>query len=226
MNKPFFAVVYSLSSHTPYAIPSEDFRVYGDEVEYADFLNSFRYSDHALEKFFEKARQSEYFNDTLFVITADHAEGRSTSGSLFEQHHIPCFFYTPGGELAPGRRASLAGQVDVMPTILDILRLPVAYTGWGRSMLAPGSRALVLPQGERFVYAEDDILLYADTGGPIQMFNYRDDRTKNLMSRENIQPEAVIRAKEIHDRLKKYLRFSYGLIRDNRMAPPKDAPGH
>ncbi len=221
MKKPFFAVVYSLSSHTPYAIPSDEFRVYGSDVEHADFLNSFKYSDHALGKFFEKASQSDYFEDTLFVITADHAEGRSTSGSLFEKYHIPCFFYTPGGELEPGRRDSLAGQVDMMPTILDILRLPVAYTGWGRSVLAPGRRALVLPHGDRFVYVEDDMLLYADTGVPIKMFDYRDDKTKDLLSRKNIQPEAGIRAKEAHDRMKKYLRFSYGRIRDNRVAPPK-----
>ncbi len=53
------------------------------------------------------------------------------------------------------------------------------------------------------------------------MFDYRDDKTKDLLSGENAQPVAGIRAKEAHDRMKKYLRFSYGLIRDNRVAPPK-----
>lgn len=224
MKEPFFTVVYSLSSHTPYAIPSEEFRVFGDDVNYADFLNSFRYADYSLGKFFEKARQSDYFEDTLFVITADHAEGRSTSGRLYEQYHIPCFFYAPGGQVPPGRMDSLAGQVDVMPTIMDMLRLPVTYTGWGRSMLAPGRRALVLPQGDRFVYAEGDYLLYANIDRPIKMYNYRENTKRNLLQkkRRHLWDD---RAGQMHSSLMKYLRFSYALIKDNRVSPPKETSG-
>lgn len=221
MKEPFFTVVYTLSSHTPYAIPSEEFRVYGEDVKYSDFLNSFRYSDHALGKFFERARESEYFDNTLFVITADHAEGRSTSGRLSDRYHIPCFFYTPGGEVAPGRMDVLAGQVDVMPTIVDILRLSVDYTGWGRSMLAPGRRALVLPQGDRFIYVEGDYMLYADTERPIKMFNYRSSKQRNLLQKKTRQLW-MEKAEQMHLGLRQYLRFSYGLIRENRIAPPRE----
>lgn len=222
LDTPFFAATYSLSSHTPYTIPSDKFRFFDKGVEHADFLNSIRYSDYSLGRFFELAAQSPYFENTLFVITSDHTEGRSTGGrDLRRRYQIPCFFYTPGGQLEPGRSKRLAGQVDIMPTVLDILRLSTPFTGWGRSMLSPGARVLVLPHGERYIYVRGDNLLYADTNGPLAFYDYTKDPKRNLLRKKG---SGNAFADEMYEGLRRYLRFSYGLIRDNKVTPARVTP--
>jgi phosphoglycerol transferase MdoB-like AlkP superfamily enzyme len=222
INGPFFAVLYSLSSHSPYSVPSDEFNYFGKDVEYGSFLSSFKYSDYALGKFFEQAKDSEYFDNTLFVIVADHTEGRSTASNMFQRFHVPCLFYTPNGVVEPGRIASLVGQIDVMPTIVDILRLDIPFTGWGKSALEPGNRALVLPNGDRFMYVDDERLLYADTEGPIMLVDYEKNPNANLLLNTN-DSASKEKALSMFEGMKRYIRFSYDLIESNRVAPPASA---
>lgn len=210
--EPFMSVVYSLSSHSPYSLPSDKFKKFGTEVPSCRFLNSMHYSDYALGRFMELAAKEEYFDRTVFVLTSDHTEGRSTNRTLYDLYRIPCMIYAPG-IVKPGVMKAPVSQVDLAPTVLDILKVDSPFTGWGRSALAPGERQSLLPQGDRFVYVKGANIMLASVERPMALFDYATDPEANLLDAE---PGI---ANALHAEMLRYMKFSYELVSDNRLMP-------
>ncbi|MBB1520967.1 LTA synthase family protein [Aquipseudomonas guryensis] len=147
-NKPFYALLQSLSNHTPYALPKElPVEPVTDQGSSNEHLTAMRYSDWALGQFFYKARQEPYFKDTLFVVVGDHGFGSSeqlTEMDLF-RHHVPMLLIAPGiREKFGAQRDTVGTQVDVVPTIMGRLGGPVRQQCWGRDLLS-------LPAGDEGV---------------------------------------------------------------------------
>jgi phosphoglycerol transferase MdoB-like AlkP superfamily enzyme len=119
--KPFFSTVFTLSSHHPYALPKE----YQDKYPKGTLPihESLGYADEALRQFFEKASKTDWYSNTLFVITADHSslsehvQFQTKMGSL----RIPIIFYAPSDTTLRGRFSQVVQQADIMPTVLDLL---------------------------------------------------------------------------------------------------------
>lgn len=215
MRKPFFAIVYSLSSHTPYPIPSKEFDYFKADAPYRDYLNSLRYSDYALSRFFEAARREKYFDNTVFVLVGDHTEGAATGGSLYDSYRIPGFVYG-SGIVAPGRFDELTSQADVVPTILDILRVSEPFTSWGRSVYAAGPRSALLPRGDMFVYVKGSEILLSSIDREIGLYDYAANPGANILLSAKTEAEAL------NGELAAYLLFSYDLMMQNRIAPPAE----
>lgn len=139
--KPFFAFIQTAGYHKPYTIPK---RTEGFEsktltneqmAEYGFFsneeYNSLRFSDHALGYYFNIAKDSEYFKNTVFVIYADHGLRSYDAKTLsdfynnhkFPVHHIPLVFYSPlFDESLRGQVNSVLGyQPDILPTIMSMM---------------------------------------------------------------------------------------------------------
>lgn len=138
--KPFYALLQSLSNHTPYALPKElPVEPVTDQGSSNEHLTAMRYSDWALGQFFDKARQEPYFKDTLFVVVGDHGFGSSeqlTEMDLF-RHHVPMLLIAPGiREKFGAQRDTVGTQVDVVPTIMGRLGGPVRQQCWGRDLLS------------------------------------------------------------------------------------------
>ena len=133
--KPFVAVVPSLHPHHPYKLPADYAdRDYYKNIARAPHFNALRYSDFALGRFFELARRSRYFKDTVFVITADHTY---TQNGVLNKYRIPLVFYAPGF-LKAEKRDYLASQLDILPSLLDILHLKTAHASMGKSLWRKG----------------------------------------------------------------------------------------
>jgi arylsulfatase A-like enzyme len=76
-----------------------------------------KYTDWALGHFIDEAKKHAWFDDTLFVLTADHgANARGTVEIPVAQYRIPLFFYAPR-HIAPGRVDRLMSQIDIAPTL-------------------------------------------------------------------------------------------------------------
>ncbi|MEO6568932.1 MAG: sulfatase-like hydrolase/transferase [Opitutaceae bacterium] len=151
--EPFFAIIQTADNHRPYTIPKEDLTEFkmvdvpDDRLKKHGFeslaeLNAFRYTDFAFQKFFEAARQSPYFENTLFVFIGDHGIGGQsapefpaawTANSL-TRFHVPLLFYAPKF-LRPQRVHSVASQVDVLPTIAGLANIAYRNTAFGRDLL-------------------------------------------------------------------------------------------
>lgn len=130
-NKPFTSLLFSLTSHHPYAVEDWFEKKYPDEKP---ILRAIRYTDYALQQFFEKAKKMDWFDNTLFVITADH-KGRGgtkeyrTNVGLYQ---IPLLFYKPNS-ITPKQDPRVIQQIDIMPTVLDYLNNDVPYQSFGTS---------------------------------------------------------------------------------------------
>lgn len=142
-DRPFFSAVYTLSTHPPFDYPGNSHIFSGAE---ADYLNSLRYADDAIRHFIQTVSHEPWFNNTLFVFTADH--GRSVPGC--EGMHEPCFYRIPvlfwGPALQPGFRgktyAHTCSQTDVVPTLLQEMNLPTDDYPFGRNVFHPQKQHL------------------------------------------------------------------------------------
>ncbi len=145
-HKPFYALLQTLSNHTPYALP-ENLPVapVTDQGSYNEHLTAMRYADWALGQFFEKAKKEPYYKDTLFVVLGDHGFGspeQLTEMDLF-RFNVPLLLIAPGiQEKFGARRDTVGTQIDVVPTIMGRLGGEVCHQCWGRDLLS-------LPQGDQ-----------------------------------------------------------------------------
>ncbi len=137
--KPFFAVLQTLSNHLPFTIP-EPLPVAKviDQGSLAGHLTAMRYADWALGQFFRKALAAPHASETLFVLLGDH--GFCLPQQLTEiellRFHIPMLLLAPGLQEQFGkRRATVATQVDIVPTIMGLLQQPFQHQCWGRNLL-------------------------------------------------------------------------------------------
>ncbi|MBD1396248.1 sulfatase-like hydrolase/transferase [Pontibacter sp. JH31] len=136
-NEPFFTTVYTLSSHEPFETPIPA-KFPGTSVT-DKFRNSVYYTDWALGRFMEEARQQPWWDSTLIVLVADHGHPLpyEDPNHLSTKFRIP--FVLAGGALsAKGKQVKeLASQTDIATTLLYQLSLPYRDFKWGRNLLAP-----------------------------------------------------------------------------------------
>ena len=134
LNEPFATCIFSLSSHHPYMIPAK----YSNKFPKGD-LNiheSIGYADYSLSHFFETAKQTNWYNNTIFIITADHTAQSSVikySNSI-GNYAIPLIIFTPGDTIV-GSSEKIAQQIDILPTIMDYINYPDSFIAFGRSLL-------------------------------------------------------------------------------------------
>ena len=133
--EPFFAALFTLSSHHPFVVPAQ----YEDKLPagYTKLHKGVAYVDNAFRLFFERFGSEEWFRRTIFVFVADHvssekfaAETRSYPGN----YHIIGFMYTPDGALR-GQVGEVVQQLDIMPTLLGLLGNTESYFAFGRDVL-------------------------------------------------------------------------------------------
>ena len=135
MPQPFMAAVFTLSSHHPFRVPDPYKEVFKEEE--MPIHKVIRYTDNALRRFFESARQEPWFENTIFAITSDHTnmsnhdEYKTDLGGFCS----PVIFYDPTGEMGVGMRDAIAQQIDIMPTILGYLGYDQPYLGFGIDLL-------------------------------------------------------------------------------------------
>tara|TARA_R110002072_G_scaffold301854_1_gene482626 strand:- start:1281 stop:3182 length:1902 start_codon:yes stop_codon:yes gene_type:complete len=133
LKEPFFSTLFTLSSHHPYFIP-EHMR---DKVKRGpqELCASINYGDYALKEFFEEAKKQPWYDNTLFVVLADHTPGSKTKKYSIrtQMYRVPILFYHPKGFLKAERKDEIIQQLDIMPTILDLLNIKTDYYAFGNS---------------------------------------------------------------------------------------------
>lgn len=135
--QPFHAVFFSLSSHHPYTVPATYRNRIPDSPSPID--RSIAYADLALKEFFDDAKRQPWFNNTVFVITADHSgPNRSPySSARVGTHHIPLVFVLPN-DTTGGLHPEIAQQSDILPSAMYAIGYPKPFTAYGRNLFASG----------------------------------------------------------------------------------------
>lgn len=175
MPEPFFASFFSLSSHHPFKVPAEyENRFPKGTLPLHEPLG---YADYALKKFFERASQMDWFEETLFVICADHASMSHYPiyGTLPNSFAIPIVFYYPGGELK-GTSDRLIQQIDIMPTVLNFLNYDQPYFTFGfDGFSAQKDNFLVNNIGGNYNFFMGDYFMTYDENQITSLYNLRRD---------------------------------------------------
>lgn len=131
--QPFLNTLFTLTSHHPYPVPEKykgKFKEGPLPIE-----KSIGYSDYSLRRFFESARKTDWFKNTLFVLVADHT-GISNDPFFTNRignYAIPIIYYHPNSNLK-GMDSTITQQIDIMPTVLDYLNYSKPYFAFGTSV--------------------------------------------------------------------------------------------
>ena len=139
--KPFLLTISSINMHPPFKVTDRNPHA-GENT----LLNSLYSSDKAFGKFWEYFKRSKYRNNTVVILTADHAMGNNKDFAAFIKKYdkyvrpffdvIPCFIYFPGGALAGSTNNTPCVSLDMMPTILDMMDLDLANPFTGLSIFS------------------------------------------------------------------------------------------
>ncbi len=140
--QPFFATVFSLSSHHPFVLPAgfDDGRYPQGTLPIQKLI---AYSDDALRRMFAQIADYEWFDNTIFVLTADHGSGADNEKYRRVPGHfaVPLLFYSPGGLIPQGSDERPAGHIDLMPTLLGMLGYEKPVFAFGQDLFAADSAA-------------------------------------------------------------------------------------
>jgi phosphoglycerol transferase MdoB-like AlkP superfamily enzyme len=167
--QPFFATLFTLSSHHPYFIPDhQKLKVKKGPQKICASIN---YGDISLRKFFDEAKSQPWYENTLFVLCADHTP--STNSSEFNKreliYRIPILFYHPQGKITPENSSQIFQQLDIMPTVIDMLGINTEYYAFGNSLYS-------LKEREAYAYLEGSYY-YFNQG---YMLTFSDDKSRAL----------------------------------------------
>lgn len=154
--EPFVSLVMTTSNHRPFTYPDGRIDIPSGDGR----AGAVKYTDWAIGHFLDEARREPFFANTVFVIVADHCA--SSAGELdipVDQYHIPMIVFAPG-HVAPGRVEQLASQMDVAPTILELLGFSYRSRFFGRDILTvrPEEERALLGTYQRLGYLKDDLL--------------------------------------------------------------------
>ena len=184
--QPFVSVVFTASSHHPYKIPEEYKDIYPEEG--LVMHKCIRYTDHALTRFFETASKQPWYENTLFVLTADHTnlsavpEYQTSLGGF----SVPIVFFDPSGEMPRGKMDGIAQQIDIMPTLLGYLGYQKPYVAFGCDLFhtpAEETWAVNYLNGT-YQYVKGDYLIQFDGKETKAVYRFKEDKMleNNLVS--------------------------------------------
>lgn len=132
---PFFKLVFSSSNHSPFEFP--DRRIELHDARKATEANAVKYADYALGQFFARARQSSYWQDTLFIVVADHdIKVRGETLVPIRNFHIPALIL--GADIEPRRISTVCSQMDLPVTALSLMGISAVHPMPGRDLSRSG----------------------------------------------------------------------------------------
>ncbi|MBK9191885.1 MAG: sulfatase-like hydrolase/transferase [Crocinitomicaceae bacterium] len=173
MKQPFFSPIFTISSHPPYSIPERYQNKFNQGPE--EVHNSVRYSDYALSVFFENVKKMPWYENTLFVIVADHtpASGSDIYFKDMGNMHIPLVFYHPVNKMFRGRNDKIVSQADIMPTLMDLL-------GYQKPFFAFGQSVFENKPGYSSSYVGNKYLYFYETATEKYMLTFQDDVVQGI----------------------------------------------
>ncbi len=158
--EPFFSTFFSLSSHPPYTLPNDYLKKF-DSVNKIGIRETIFYSDFSMKNFFNNIENKTWFNNTVFIITADHTSAENYNkkyNNKIGRYTIPLIIYSPDGSFK-GINNNVVQQIDIMPTVLEIIGYNKPFFSFGKSILSEKNWAINYIQNEYCLIKENSIIL-------------------------------------------------------------------
>jgi phosphoglycerol transferase MdoB-like AlkP superfamily enzyme len=181
--KHFFAHIMTTSNHRPFTYP--DGRI--DIPSPAKREGGVKYADYALGRFMEMAKQKPWFDNTIFLIVADHCASSAGKSKIpVYRYHIPAIIYAPK-MVAPKQIDTLASQIDLAPTLLAMLGLEGDDHFVGRDILhtPPEEGRALLSTYQNLGYMKGDLMTVLQPKRKIETFRIsKDGKEAQLVATE------------------------------------------
>lgn len=188
--EPFAAAVFTATSHHPYVIPEKYMDIYKEGT--LPIHKCIAYTDMSVRRFFETASRMPWYENTLFVICADHTNAVEFPeyGTEAGRYKVPIMFYIPDGSLKKMMEGTIQ-QIDIMPTILGILNYDLPYVAFGNDLTQTTDEDTFATVCNNGVYQlfKDGYLLQFDGENPIALYSYEKDKMlqDNLLDKVDYQ---------------------------------------
>lgn len=212
--KPMFISILTTTNHLPWIVP-ENYKsnIINHKSNGKDFnlsKNTIQYVDKSLRKFFEEAEKMTWFDNTIFIITADHGL------NIFKKHindprngRIPFLIYNRTlNETDIKSYDKYVSQIDILPTLIDLISQDKYYL----SNNMYGSSGFRGDDGYAFRCNDNDIQWIEDNF----VYNYNigtDFEEFFIINNDNFQSTEIILSdsiKKIYEKkCKSYLQTSY-----------------
>jgi uncharacterized sulfatase len=153
--QPFVSVIQTMTMHAPYTFPGQPqfdarFEQRLDQLgvaqdrkdayrAYRNIYSSILYTDDALGRFFEEAKKSRAYQNTVFIVTGDHRLPEIPLTTRIDRYHVPLIIFSPLLK-APARIKSVSSHFDLTPSLLAFLshnygvKTPSAVTWLGSGL--------------------------------------------------------------------------------------------
>jgi phosphoglycerol transferase MdoB-like AlkP superfamily enzyme len=163
LKQPFFGTLFTLSSHHPYYIPAH----MKSQVKKGPqpICGSISYGDIALKRFFDEAKKQPWYDNTLFVLCADHTPATTTEyyNQRSMMYRVPIVLYHPLGKLGKKREEIIFQQLDIMPTALELLNIETKIYSFGRSYYDKGPReAIAYLEGSHYYFRDNKMMTFSN----------------------------------------------------------------
>ncbi|WP_241131529.1 LTA synthase family protein [Achromobacter xylosoxidans] len=164
-DQPTFTLAFSVSNHSPWEYPAGRIQTDGNP---ATVENTVRYADWALGRFFEHAKDAPYWENTVFLIAADH-DSRVFGASLVPVRHFHIPAVILGAGIEARRDDRLISQIDLAPTLLSLIGVDTEHPMLGHDLTRSTPGRAIMQYDNTYGYLkENDLLVMAPNKTPVQ----------------------------------------------------------
>jgi phosphoglycerol transferase MdoB-like AlkP superfamily enzyme len=189
--QPFLAALFSVSSHHPFILPKKNKKSFPFGT--LNIHKNIGYTDYSLRKFFDEARSAEWYSNTVFVITADHASAESDFSKYktsLGSFNVPIIIFDPQNQSLVGiDENTVVQQNDIMPTVLSLLNYQKDYIAFGTDMFQESTDHFAINYvGDAYQLVMDGYMLQHDGGRTLAVYDIEKDilLTQNLIGKQSI----------------------------------------
>ncbi|MCP9765258.1 LTA synthase family protein [Lacihabitans soyangensis] len=187
-NKPFFSSLLTLSSHEPFETTQEP-KIKG-ETTVDLFMNSLNYSDQCLGNFIEKAKKTDWWNNTLVIIVGDHGHKLPETANRVDDFKIP-MLWTGGAVNTNWNYKNIASQIDISATLLGQMNFDASAFYWSKDLFKTNTKPwafFVFNDGFGFIKPRKEVLF--DNKGKLLIQNQELLKSKELMEGKALQQKS------------------------------------
>jgi len=227
---PQFLTLFTITNHHPWNLPSHyQPPAFPPEISrtYRKYLNTFHYTDACLGLLIDLLKEKELSKNTLLFILGDHGYPMGEHDNFVEQRYlyeenirVPLLIYADGRIPEPKVIHDVASQLDLVPSLMDLLGLHGLNLSIGSS--------LVRPLSERRVFFHNPYVfknygcregkhkfIYTRLAHELELYDLENDpNEKNNIARENLHL-----AQNFLHSVKSYERLFHHLYAEKQIVP-------
>ncbi len=216
MAEPFCTAVFTASSHHPFRIPERyEGRFPKGEVPIHQCIG---YSDNALREFFNYAKHQPWYENTLFVLTADHTNQltRPESQTAKGVYEVPIIFFDPQVNKGKVKKTPVS-QTDIMPSILEYLGYDEPYFAFGENALTKDKKHPYAVCYNTNVYQimSDHLVMIFDGEQIVGIYDYQEDPLLKANRKDEWSERKEV--KDMLTYLKAYIQQYISRMIENRL---------